>query len=324
MNVDHEWGDDGDTRTPRFWRRCPPRAHGRRRIDEIPGRAVAMRSWLATPVDHAGMEVLEIVGDGAATTPTPSIFPPPLPWSSRLAGRQVAKHGNRAASSQCGTADCPRPWAPTSRRILFSRRRLLSVQLASLHVRPEISFGHEICRRDPPRAGSDCVFLHILISSPTRQSRSISCWVSTTNIWWSRSPRSWIPWASVTPSSSMARTRWTRSPPPRPPRSASCGTAFTAPLRSRRKTSAWRAGPKKTWSAGHLPRTRRPPGDILASVERSPTPADLGPAQRAYAGLYAGGRRRINQRGRENGRRIIDSGKALAVLDAFIDASNRA
>ena len=57
-------------------------------IDEISGCAEAMRS-LATPVPHPGMEVLEIVAMVLAA-----------------GGVKVAKHGNRAASSLCGTADC--------------------------------------------------------------------------------------------------------------------------------------------------------------------------------------------------------------------------
>lgn len=73
-------------------------------IDEISGCAAAMRE-LATPVEHPGMEVLEIVGTGGDRANTFNIS-----TTSALicasAGVKVAKHGNRAASSQCGTADC--------------------------------------------------------------------------------------------------------------------------------------------------------------------------------------------------------------------------
>lgn len=73
-------------------------------IDEISGCAEAMRS-LATPVPHPGMKVMEIVGtdgDGAHSfnISTTSAF------VVAAAGVKVAKHGNRAASSLCGTADC--------------------------------------------------------------------------------------------------------------------------------------------------------------------------------------------------------------------------
>ena len=72
-------------------------------IDEISGCAEAMRS-LATPVPHPGMEVMEIVGTGgdgvhSFNIATTSAF-------VVAAGVKVAKHGNRAASSLCGTADC--------------------------------------------------------------------------------------------------------------------------------------------------------------------------------------------------------------------------
>lgn len=73
-------------------------------IDEISGCAAAMRSH-AIPVDTGDMDCLEIVGtggDGAHSfnISTTSVF------VLAAAGVRVAKHGNRAASSKCGTADC--------------------------------------------------------------------------------------------------------------------------------------------------------------------------------------------------------------------------
>ncbi len=71
--------------------------------DEIAGCAAAMRDH-ATKVD-TGMDVLEIVGTGGDNagsfniSTTTSIV-------AAAAGIKVAKHGNRAASSLCGTADC--------------------------------------------------------------------------------------------------------------------------------------------------------------------------------------------------------------------------
>lgn len=71
--------------------------------DEIAGCAASMR-------DHAikvetGMEVFEIVGTGGDNAHSFNIS-----TTSALVcaagGMKVAKHGNRAASSQCGTADC--------------------------------------------------------------------------------------------------------------------------------------------------------------------------------------------------------------------------
>ena len=73
-------------------------------IDEISGCAVAMRSH-ATPVPHPGMEVMEIVGTGGDNARTFNISTTTA-MILAAGGVKVAKHGNRAASSLCGTADC--------------------------------------------------------------------------------------------------------------------------------------------------------------------------------------------------------------------------
>lgn len=63
-----------------------------------------MRS-LATPVNHPGMDVLEIVGTGGDGAHTFNISTTAA-MVIAAAGVKVAKHGNRAASSLSGTADC--------------------------------------------------------------------------------------------------------------------------------------------------------------------------------------------------------------------------
>ena len=73
-------------------------------IDEITGCAVAMRNH-ATPVEHEGMEVLEIVGTGGDNAHTFNISTTSA-MIAAAAGAKVAKHGNRAASSDSGAADC--------------------------------------------------------------------------------------------------------------------------------------------------------------------------------------------------------------------------
>lgn len=73
-------------------------------IDEISGCATAMRS-LATPVEHPGMEVLEIVGTGGDGAHSFNISTTAA-MVVAAGGVKVAKHGNRAASSRSGTADC--------------------------------------------------------------------------------------------------------------------------------------------------------------------------------------------------------------------------
>jgi anthranilate phosphoribosyltransferase len=72
-------------------------------IDEISGCAAAMR-------DHAlkvtpGMEVMEIVGTGGDKANSFNISTTTA-FVMAAAGIKVAKHGNRAASSMSGTADC--------------------------------------------------------------------------------------------------------------------------------------------------------------------------------------------------------------------------
>lgn len=73
-------------------------------IDEISGCAEAMRS-LATPVPHPGLEVMEIVGTGGDGAHSFNISTTSA-MVLAAGGVKVAKHGNRAASSLCGTADC--------------------------------------------------------------------------------------------------------------------------------------------------------------------------------------------------------------------------
>ena len=71
--------------------------------DEIAGCAAAMRDH-ATKVD-TGMDVLEIVGTGGDNAGSFNISTTTAIVCA-AAGIKVAKHGNRAASSLCGTADC--------------------------------------------------------------------------------------------------------------------------------------------------------------------------------------------------------------------------
>ena len=73
-------------------------------IDEITGCAVAMRNK-AIPVEHDGMDVLEIVGTGGDNARTFNISTTSA-MIAAAAGVKVAKHGNRAASSDSGAADC--------------------------------------------------------------------------------------------------------------------------------------------------------------------------------------------------------------------------
>ena len=71
--------------------------------DEIAGCAAAMRAH-ATKVE-TGMELFEIVGTGGDNAGSFNISTTAA-LVAAAGGMKVAKHGNRAASSQCGTADC--------------------------------------------------------------------------------------------------------------------------------------------------------------------------------------------------------------------------
>ena len=70
---------------------------------EIAGCAAAMRDH-ATKVS-TGMDVLEIVGTGGDNAHSFNISTTAA-LVAAAGGVKVAKHGNRAASSKCGTADC--------------------------------------------------------------------------------------------------------------------------------------------------------------------------------------------------------------------------
>lgn len=72
-------------------------------IDEIAGCAAAMRAH-ATQVE-TGIDIFEIVGTGGDNAHSFNISTTSA-LVAAAGGMKVAKHGNRAASSQCGTADC--------------------------------------------------------------------------------------------------------------------------------------------------------------------------------------------------------------------------
>ncbi|MBO4901076.1 MAG: anthranilate phosphoribosyltransferase [Lachnospiraceae bacterium] len=73
-------------------------------IDEIKGCAAAMREH-ALKVDTGDMDTLEIVGTGGDRAGSFNISTT-TSFVVAAAGVKVAKHGNRAASSKSGTADC--------------------------------------------------------------------------------------------------------------------------------------------------------------------------------------------------------------------------
>ena len=71
--------------------------------DEIAGCAAAMRDNATK--DDTGMDIFEIVGTGGDNAQSFNISTTSA-LVAAAGGMKVAKHGNRAASSLCGTADC--------------------------------------------------------------------------------------------------------------------------------------------------------------------------------------------------------------------------
>ncbi len=73
-------------------------------IDEISGCAAAMRAH-ALSVDAKDMDTFEIVGTGGDNAQSFNISTTSA-FVAAAGGMKVSKHGNRAASSKSGTADC--------------------------------------------------------------------------------------------------------------------------------------------------------------------------------------------------------------------------
>ena len=91
-------GQTSETQNAAFLAALSTKSARAETTDEIAGCAAAMRAH-ATRVE-TGMELFEIVGTGGDHAQSFNIS------TTAAAGMKVAKHGNRAASSQCGTADC--------------------------------------------------------------------------------------------------------------------------------------------------------------------------------------------------------------------------
>ena len=79
------------------------KSSGMETIDEISGSAAAMREH-AECVEH-DMEVIDIVGTGGDHSGSINVSTT-ASFLAAAAGLKVCKHGNRAASSSSGTADC--------------------------------------------------------------------------------------------------------------------------------------------------------------------------------------------------------------------------
>lgn len=97
-------GETSQTQNAAFLAALSTKSAKAETIDEISGCAAAMRSH-ATSVVHPGTEVLDIVGTGGDKSHSFNISTTAAIVIA-AGGVKVAKHGNRAASSSSGTADC--------------------------------------------------------------------------------------------------------------------------------------------------------------------------------------------------------------------------
>ncbi len=96
-------GESSPTQNAAFLAALSTKSARAETTDEIAGCAAAMREH-AIKVE-TGMEVFEIVGTGGDNAHSFNISTTSA-LVAAAAGMKVAKHGNRAASSLCGTADC--------------------------------------------------------------------------------------------------------------------------------------------------------------------------------------------------------------------------
>ncbi len=96
-------GDTTPTQNAAFLAALSTKSTKAETIDEISGCAAAMRSK-ALEV-HPSMKTLEIVGTGGDNAGSINISTTAAIITA-AAGIPVSKHGNRAASSKCGAADC--------------------------------------------------------------------------------------------------------------------------------------------------------------------------------------------------------------------------
>ena len=96
-------GQTTPTQNAAFLSALSTKSAGAETTDEIAGCAAAMRAH-ATTVD-TGLDVFEIVGTGGDNSNSFNISTTAA-LIAAAGGVKVAKHGNRAASSKCGAADC--------------------------------------------------------------------------------------------------------------------------------------------------------------------------------------------------------------------------
>ena len=117
--------------------------------EEIAGAAESMRSK-ALPLDSDG-DILDIVGTGGDKSGSFNISTT-AGIIAAAAGVRIAKHGNRAASSRSGAADCLEALGVNINASKETMERAAGGEHL-LHVRPKVPQRHEICGTGTPRTG---------------------------------------------------------------------------------------------------------------------------------------------------------------------------
>lgn len=135
-------GQTSETQNAAFLAALSTKSARAETTDEIAGCAAAMRAH-ATRVE-TGMELFEIVGTGGDHAQSFNISTTAA-LVAAAAGMKVAKHGNRAASSQCGTADCLEALGVNIHQNPKKCLELLNEAGMCFFFAQELSYFHEIC-----------------------------------------------------------------------------------------------------------------------------------------------------------------------------------
>ena len=136
-------------------------------------------------------------------------------------------------------------------------------------------------------------------------------------------PRSWIPWASGTRWWYTAGTRWTRYLLRLAPTTVcELRDGFYRTSRITPEQFGLARGAKEELQGGTPEENARTTRGILSGEIRDARRTSV--LMNAGCGLYAGNAAASIEEGIKIAADMIDSGKALAVLDAYIEASNRA
>ena len=227
--------------------------------DEIAGCAAAMR-------DHAvkvetGMDVMEIVGTGGDGAHSFNISTTSA-LVAAAGGVKVVKHGNRAASSQCGTADCLEALGVNIQQSPARCVELLNEAGMCFFFAQKYHTSMKYVGAIRKELGFRTVF-NILgpltnPGSPTMQLLGVYDEYLV-------EPLAQVLINLGVRRGMVARTSWMKSPPAPPPPSANSGTAGSNPIPSPQRTSALPAARSRTSWAAPQKRTPLSPGRSWAA-----------------------------------------------------------